>query len=56
MERITGDTGAKHLIGKYEDMVFDVDADDTIFLDVDTPEALDALRARSAAQITGAER
>jgi molybdenum cofactor cytidylyltransferase len=56
MERITGDIGAKHLISKHDDMVFDVDADDTVLLDVDTPEALDALRARSATKIAGAER
>jgi len=46
MERITGDNGAKHLIGVHDSSVFEVEADDTAFRDVDTPEALTALRKR----------
>lgn len=42
-----GDTGAKHLIGEYADAVADVEAGgDAVFTDIDTPEALRALRAR----------
>ncbi|ANK81061.1 MAG: 4-diphosphocytidyl-2C-methyl-D-erythritol kinase [Rhizobiales bacterium NRL2] len=41
---IAGDVGAKHLIGRHEDMVAEVAVDDdAIFLDVDTPEALEKL-------------
>jgi molybdenum cofactor cytidylyltransferase len=47
IEQITGDTGAKHLVGKHEDLVFEIEAGDSAFLDVDTPEALDALKART---------
>ena len=37
MERITGDNGAKHLIGANEDVVCEVEAgDDAVFADVDT--------------------
>jgi molybdenum cofactor cytidylyltransferase len=46
MEQITGDTGAKHLIAVHEEMVCEVEADDSAFHDIDTPEALAALRER----------
>lgn len=41
---IGGDVGARHLIGQHEDLVAEVAIeDDSIFLDVDTPEALERL-------------
>lgn len=41
---IGGDVGARHLIGQHEDLVAEVPIDDdAIFLDVDTPEALERL-------------
>jgi molybdenum cofactor cytidylyltransferase len=46
MEGITGDTGAKHLIARYDDAVCEVEGDASVLRDVDTPEALAALRAR----------
>jgi molybdenum cofactor cytidylyltransferase len=46
MEGVTGDTGAKHLIARYDEAVCEIEADPAVLRDVDTPEALDALRAR----------
>jgi molybdenum cofactor cytidylyltransferase len=44
---VAGDVGARHLIGRYEDLVVEIEIeDDSVLLDVDTPEAL--------ARITGA--
>lgn len=44
---IEGDTGARHLIGENEDLVCEVEAeDDGPLTDIDTPEALEAYRAR----------
>lgn len=41
MRDVAGDTGARHLIGQNEDLVAEVAVDDdSIFMDVDTPEAL----------------
>ncbi len=51
IETISGDAGAKHLIGAYEDQVCEIEADESVFLDVDTPEALDDLRSREMARI-----
>lgn len=43
--QIGGDVGARHLIGQHEDLVAEVAIDDdSIFMDVDTPEALEKLR------------
>ncbi len=48
MEQVTGDTGAKHLIGENEDVVCEVEAEsDAVLTDVDTPEELAALRKRT---------
>ncbi len=48
MEGVTGDTGAKHLIGENEDTVCEVEADSNAVLsDIDTPEELAALRTRT---------
>jgi molybdenum cofactor cytidylyltransferase len=47
MRAATGDTGAKHLIGQYADQVAEVDlSTDAVLTDIDTPDALAALRAR----------
>lgn len=50
MQEIAGDVGARHLIGEYPELVCevamdDLDAGEGVLLDVDTPEALDALRS-----------
>ncbi|MGI9480599.1 MAG: NTP transferase domain-containing protein [Hyphomicrobiaceae bacterium] len=45
MANVQGDTGARHLIGENAEWLAEVDADDiAIFRDIDTPEALAALR------------
>lgn len=47
MAKAQGDTGAKHLIGENADDVAEVPAEDeAVFTDIDTPEALKALRER----------
>ncbi len=49
MAGATGDTGAKHLLGQHADDAVDVEFDsDAVLADIDTPEALAALRARFA--------
>ena len=46
MGRVTGDAGARHLIGKHAASVIEVDMPDAgVLLDIDTPEALEAVRA-----------
>jgi molybdenum cofactor cytidylyltransferase len=45
MAQITGDVGARHLIGEHAELVAEVEMDDdAVLVDIDTPEALDALR------------
>ncbi len=45
MAEIRGDTGARHLLGEHEELVCEVPwEDEAIFRDIDTPEALAALR------------
>jgi molybdenum cofactor cytidylyltransferase len=47
MSELAGDVGAKHLIGEHAELVAEVEMeDDAIFVDIDTPEALDALRQK----------
>jgi molybdenum cofactor cytidylyltransferase len=47
MAAVSGDTGAKHLLGQYADQVTEVElATDAILTDIDTPDALAALRQR----------
>ena len=47
MTELAGDVGAKHLIGEHADLVAEVEMDDdAVLVDIDTPEALDALRQR----------
>jgi molybdenum cofactor cytidylyltransferase len=49
MLTIEGDTGAKHLMGAYPELVCEVEApDDGPLTDVDTPEALAALTGEPA--------
>ncbi len=45
MAELAGDVGAKHLIGEHAELVAEVEMDsDGVLVDVDTPDALDALR------------
>ena len=45
LAKLEGDTGARHLIGQYQEAAIEVPADDdAIFLDIDTHEALNAAR------------
>jgi molybdenum cofactor cytidylyltransferase len=45
MAELAGDVGAKHLIGEHADLVCEVEMDsDGVLVDVDTPDALAALR------------
>jgi molybdenum cofactor cytidylyltransferase len=45
MAQLAGDVGARHLIGEHAELVTEVEMDDdAILVDIDTPEALDALR------------
>jgi molybdenum cofactor cytidylyltransferase len=51
MAELAGDVGAKHLIGEHADLVAEVAmADDAILTDIDTPEALAALRQAETQQ------
>ncbi|MDH3700086.1 MAG: molybdopterin-binding/glycosyltransferase family 2 protein [Alphaproteobacteria bacterium] len=46
IQEISGDVGARYLIGQYPDLVCEVEMDDdAVLVDVDTPQALDALSA-----------
>jgi molybdenum cofactor cytidylyltransferase len=46
--KVSGDTGAKHLIGEHADLVCEVEmAGEAAITDIDTPEALAAWRARA---------
>jgi molybdenum cofactor cytidylyltransferase len=50
MAKLSGDSGAKHLIGEHADLVCEVEmAGEAAVTDIDTPEALAAWRARSPA-------
>jgi len=49
IEALTGDAGAKHLLALHEELVCEIDADEGVLRDIDTPEALAALRANSEA-------
>ncbi len=47
MAELAGDVGAKHLIGEHAELVAEVEMDDdAVLVDIDTPEALDALRGK----------
>ena len=50
IRNLSGDVGARHLIGDHADAVYEVESPDhSVTIDVDTPEALDAL-SRAAAR------
>ena len=49
IEKLSGDVGAKDLIASHQDLVCDIEADGTVLRDIDTPDALAALRAGAAA-------
>jgi molybdenum cofactor cytidylyltransferase len=50
MASLAGDVGAKHLIGEYAEFVAEVEMeDDGVLVDIDTPEALAALREKRGA-------
>ncbi|MSP51407.1 MAG: 4-diphosphocytidyl-2C-methyl-D-erythritol kinase [Alphaproteobacteria bacterium] len=47
LKQVSGDVGARHLIGEYADQVYEVVMDDdAIFLDLDTPDALESFRRK----------
>ena len=46
---LTGDAGAKTLLAAHEESICEIDADGAVLRDIDTPEALAALRAESGA-------
>jgi molybdenum cofactor cytidylyltransferase len=49
MRQVSGDVGARHLIGEHAEQVCEVAIDsEAVLLDVDTPEALTAFTARQA--------
>lgn len=46
---VSGDVGARHIIGKHDDLVAEVEVEDeAVLLDVDTPAALAALAGRDS--------
>jgi molybdenum cofactor cytidylyltransferase len=45
IETLSGDAGAKSLLAAHEDTVCEIQAGETVLRDIDTPEALEALRA-----------
>jgi molybdenum cofactor cytidylyltransferase len=49
MSELAGDVGAKHLIGEHADLVCEIEMDtDSVLVDIDTPDALAALRDKLA--------
>ena len=55
MAEFAGDVGAKHLIGEHAELVAEVEMDDdAVLVDIDTPEALDALRQRRKPSVEAA--
>jgi len=56
MQEVAGDVGARALVGEYPDLLCEVAMDEThsgdgVLLDVDTPEALAALRADQSSDV-----
>jgi molybdenum cofactor cytidylyltransferase len=49
IESLSGDVGAKELINAHADLVYDVEAGAAVLRDIDTPDALEALRANASA-------
>ncbi len=55
MAELAGDVGAKHLIGAHAELVAEVEMDDdAVLVDIDTPEALDALRRKAKPEVEAA--
>jgi molybdenum cofactor cytidylyltransferase len=55
MAELAGDVGAKHLIGEHAELVAEVEMDDdAILVDIDTPEALDAMRQQRRPAVAAA--
>jgi molybdenum cofactor cytidylyltransferase len=55
MAELAGDVGAKHLIGEHAELVAEVEMDDdAVLVDIDTPEALDALRQKRKPSVEAA--
>lgn len=49
MATVSGDVGARHLIGNHEDLAVEIEVeDDAVLTDVDTPEALAKIRGAGA--------
>ena len=49
MAELAGDVGAKHLIGEHAELVAEVEMDDdSVLVDIDTPDALDAFRRKGS--------
>ncbi len=46
MSEVAGDTGAKHLLGVHAEAIVEISAGAAVHTDIDTPEALAALRRR----------
>jgi molybdenum cofactor cytidylyltransferase len=44
IESLTGDEGAKRLFGRHEELICEIEAGSAVLRDIDTPEALAALR------------
>jgi molybdenum cofactor cytidylyltransferase len=56
MAELAGDVGAKHLIGEHAELVAEVEMDDdAVLVDIDTPEALDALRGKTKPAVETAD-
>jgi len=52
MAALAGDVGARHLIGEHADLVAEVEMDtDSVLVDIDTPDALAALRSKGEAGV-----
>ena len=49
IESLSGDVGAKDLIAAHEDVTCEIEADGAVLRDIDTPDALAALRGGAAA-------
>ena len=48
MARVSGDVGARHLIGNHEDLMVEIEVDDeAVLTDIDTPEALAKARGKN---------
>ena len=52
LQEITGDTGAKNVIGAWPEYVVEIEAeDDGVLIDLDTPAALAAWQAGTASNV-----